>query len=106
VAVAILRSVVVGESPPLHTGLLVALIGVSALLQSRSFHLSGLTRLFTLGTAGGLVPALHYTTLPSPAALAVLGLASLGFAAMLNRRALFSSTTYKVNHLFVAAPVR
>ena len=105
-AVAILRSLILGEWPPFHTGLLAGLVGTSALVQSLSWHVSGLSRLFVFGVAAGLAPALHYTRLPPPAALAVLGVASLAAAALLNRRALFSSATYKVNHAFIPAPMR
>jgi hypothetical protein len=87
---------VTGAAPAsLHLALFVGVAGLSALLQAITLRLTGPVRGFTFTAVIALVPILQLVSVPDPRAIALLGIAGLIGAAILNHAALQRSSTYK-----------
>ena len=84
----------IGRGAPLHLDLVVGLVGLSAIAQALMIRMTGLSRLFTLTTFGGLVPVLHFLPLPGTGTLVLLGSAGFAAAAAFNHTMLRRSSTY------------
>jgi hypothetical protein len=107
VFVVALRYLVLGRgATSLSLALLAAMTGLSALVQALMLRLPGLPRTFVLPAAFLAVLLVRLLRAPSPAELALLGVAALAAAAIITRAALRRSATYRIRPTVFGVPIQ
>jgi hypothetical protein len=87
-----------------HTGALLALIGVSAMVQSVTIRLSSVARIFGFACLIGIVPLMPIFWTPKPTVFAAAGTGLIVAAAFFNRRALARGSTYRMVGPMIGTP--
>jgi hypothetical protein len=100
-----LHYAVIGEGVvSYHAGVLLGLVGASAMMQSVTVRLSSVARIFTFACLIGIVPLMPIFWTPKPAAFAAAGAALIVAAAVFNRRALSRGSTYRMIGPMIGTP--